>query len=331
MSTFLFFLAAALATTPAVRPPPAQVVGPRGVWAYQHDGGAYSTLAITASAAARTAALNTLAARSVRRFYGTYGDLPVTDPSRVGAWNADLHANGFESQLLLGEAHHLHAGACRDELLDQVLDRLVAYHAVVTPEAAFDAVHLDIEPHAQNTTVSCDGPQPAWGSLGGADRAWRLLALYDTAVDVRALLDDAGEHEVRIELDLPFWIDSSPTIDWTVLPAPFDSPEGWYGQLALVADGITLMTYGTTDTTLIRARAAGEAAATPPGFVRVAVNGKERYGGGGIVIWGSPAQFWSAVANLETVSSAAAYEVDLFEYRAVFSPWWLRPVFPSMR
>jgi len=271
---------------------------------------------------------------SVRRFYGSYGDLPtVSHPGRpnVGRWNKALHENGYSSQLLLGAPAHAFAGSeedgCRDSLLRQISTRLLEFHdsfLVWSPSAPqnFDAVHLDVEVHAMNDVVTCDGVSyAAWDDADGAERARRFYSLYETAVAVREYLDAAGAtgphgDPVRLEMDLPFWIDSSGAIDCAGSgnPSPFDSAAGWFEELAGVVDGVTLMTYHEDDLEMVLDRAEGEAGFMYPTPVRVGLNPAYDE------FWGSVEEVLADAMYLDTSTGGSSYRVhavDFFHYKGM--------------
>jgi len=322
---------------PPYRSPPRVSVGARGIWAYQHGGHAtLGTHAIVENYTSRTTAIDAMNEWSVRRFYGSYGNLQTSSPGRnkVARWNQHLHYNGFSTQLLLGEPHHHFPGPeCRGALLDQIQTRLIDFHSSFGfgGRHFFDTLHLNVEPQGQNDAVTCDGIEyPPWPCSpsdpdcedpDGPERARRFYMLYQMAKDVRNYLDWAGVvgpngARMRLEMDLAFWIDSSTSIHWedSGNPEPFNSPEGWYTELDLIVDGVTLMTYHEEDVEDIKARASQEREWMSRRKVRVALN--PAYDD----FLDSRGEWVDMAIELDTFeygSDNPGYAVDLFHYKGM--------------
>mmetsp|Transcript_2835 Transcript_2835/g.4272 ORF Transcript_2835/g.4272 Transcript_2835/m.4272 type:complete len:351 (-) Transcript_2835:1318-2370(-) len=305
-------------------PPLPTSVGARGIWAYQHGGHALGTHAMLETSASRTAAIDDMNPWSVRRFYGSYGTLQTTDEGRyqVGKWNEELHDNGFSSQLLLGTPSHAFPGSdCRGRLFEQIEERLIEFHeSLLETDGFFDTLHLDVEVHAMNENIICDGIEYIeWDLADGPERARRFYMLYQTAWQVRNYLDWNGVVgpsgiQMKLEMDLPFWIDSSDDIDWAGSgnPAPFDTPMGWFTELSTVVDSISLMTYHEDDLSLICTRASQERDWMDPTPVRVGLN--PAYDDD---LWESKLEVLTAAMGLDTFTSDCGFAVDIFHYKGM--------------
>jgi outer membrane protein TolC len=101
--------------------------------------------------------------------------------------------------------------------LSRFIDAVAAFNASY-PEAAFDAVHLDVEPHAL----------PDWRQ---AKRAAQLLARYIDMLDEARPLTRA--HGLALYVDAPYWL-----INRSVDGIPFVT------HLRPRVDGVVLMSYG---------------------------------------------------------------------------------------
>eukprot|EP00548_Thalassiothrix_antarctica_P006328 CAMPEP_0194143526 /NCGR_PEP_ID=MMETSP0152-20130528/12689_1 /TAXON_ID=1049557 /ORGANISM="Thalassiothrix antarctica, Strain L6-D1" /LENGTH=392 /DNA_ID=CAMNT_0038842983 /DNA_START=24 /DNA_END=1202 /DNA_ORIENTATION=+ len=306
-------------------PPLPTSVGARGIWAYQHGVDDLGTHAMLETAASRTAAINNMNPWSVRRFYGSYGTLQTTDEGslQVGKWNEELRDNGFSSQLLLGSPRHALPGSnCRGRLAELIQERLIDFHAspLVPHDWFFDTLHLDVEVHAMNENIICDGTEYIeWDLADGPERARRFYMLYLTARQVRDYLDwhgvvDPYGNRMKLEMDLPFWIDSSDDIDWAGSgnPVPFNTPMGWFTSLSSVVDSITLMTYHEDDLTSICTRASQERDWMDPTPVRVGLN--PAYDDD---LWESKGDVLTAAMGLDTYTSDCGFAVDIFHYKGM--------------
>lgn len=208
---------------------PAQAQENRSAWMWTSGSHPYGAGNILGDVAKEAALIRDFEFWGFDRIYTSLGSLPTTNPSVIAHWNAGLDDAGIQSQMLLGEPTWLYPGASRAGLLNIIQTRLIDYNASRTdPREWIDGVHLDIEPHQLS----------AWGSGTNADRRDLLLNLGDTYADVRALLDSAGQTQVKIYADLPVWFDSSAQIGW----APGERDQ-WFADIGNSLEGISMMAY----------------------------------------------------------------------------------------
>ncbi|MEZ6193200.1 MAG: hypothetical protein R3C45_18150 [Phycisphaerales bacterium] len=162
------------------------------------------------------------------RIYTSLGSLPTSNPSVIAHWNAGLDDAGVQSQMLLGDPNWLYP-ASRSGLLNIIQTRLINFNnSHADPREWIDGVHLDIEPHQLS----------AWGTGTNADRRDLLLMLGDTYAAVRALLDSAGQTQVKVYADLPVWFDSSSQIGWAA-----GERDQWFADIGTSLEGISMMAY----------------------------------------------------------------------------------------
>lgn len=201
----------------------------RSAWMWAKSGHPYGAANILGDETKEAALIRDFEFWGFDRIYTSLGNLASTDPSALAHWNAGLDDAGIQSQMLLGEPTWLYPGATRSGLLSIIQSRLIDYNASrLDPREWIDGVHLDIEPHQLS----------AWGSGTNADRRDLLLNLGDTYADVRALLDSAGQTQVKIYADLPVWFDSSSQIGWD----PGERDE-WFDYIGESLEGISMMAY----------------------------------------------------------------------------------------
>jgi len=203
-------------------------VGPRGLWFWSTSSSPYGAYNILGDDALEAETLAGFADWDIGTVYGSYSDLPRDEAEVVAHWNRQLHGAGFESQLLLSDNDWIFA-TTRDDMLDQIDDRLLGFHDVALGSERFDALHLDIEPHGLSE----------WSGASSSDKR-ELLELYlETIEEARDYLDTAGEAALPIEVDLPVWFDSASSIDWD---GDADRDD-WFDRLLTAADSMSMMAY----------------------------------------------------------------------------------------
>ena len=213
---------------------PAQATKHRGVWFWREAGSPWGSDNIVGVPALENQTISFLSSKSVRRVYGSYGDRPVTQASVIAAWNVKLQASGMESQSLMSENTWIFT-ANRPTLLSHITARLLNFNNTPGRTAAekFDALHLDIEPHAL----------PAWSTLTSAQKRSYLLLLRDTYVDVRAHLVAAGQPNFPVYADLPVWFDNLPVDPGDIGWLSAADRDQWFADIAVPLTGITLMPF----------------------------------------------------------------------------------------
>jgi acyl-[acyl carrier protein]--UDP-N-acetylglucosamine O-acyltransferase len=207
----------------------------RGLWHWAQPGTAAGTHAIVGDGAREDHALGQFAAWGITRHYGDYVGRPATEPAAIGAWVSKLHAAGIEAHLVLGDPAWTDP-ATHAFLLGLVDQRVLTYNAGrADPAQRFDAVQLDIEPHA-----AAD-----WSALDDAGRHARVAQLGDTVRMVRAHLDANGGAAIGLTVALPLWFDDLPAALGGAGPVGWPSEaarDDWFG--ALPVDGVAWMAYG---------------------------------------------------------------------------------------
>lgn len=290
----------------------------RGVWMYRHPGNSLGTDHIVGDATEEMTARNNLQADQINRVYGNYGGRPVNDTATVASWNAQLEADGIQSQLLIGDGDDIFPG-CRQEMIQRVQARLIDFNASVTADEQFVALHLDIEPQqykqgaAWPTATTCGQeiqPWAFWDELGSTGRAERYDMLRETLIEVRTYLDANGHMATPIYVDLAPWIDSSSNFDWST-SAVTDGTD-WLTQVAAQVDGMTFMTYERDSASSIDSAVAGESSLNTQ--LRVSVNARERSPLSSTTTWTDLNDMWAVVGDLEA-THCGARPVDLFNYR----------------
>jgi len=301
----------------------------RGLWMYYHRGKEHGLNRIIGDDIAQSIALSNLQFWSVGRVYGSYSNLPITHANEVAYWNKELAQRGIESQLLLGMPTHIFPGSgCREKLLTQLKTRLIDFHngennsPPLQNEQRFSALHLDIEPHQFKTNSYKNPPTCAPTNLywRSSTRAVLFAHLYDTLVAVRSYLDAHGHAQLPINIDLPYWVDSSNNFNWRSTPR-FDSGIDWLTAVSEVVNGMTFMTYANDSAQSIRSKLDGENAALGGANIHPALNAKERKAWSSTITWHSLGQFLSAMEQLEDSASATSYGVDIHNYRYLVTRW----------
>src|SRR3972149_4056990 len=159
------------------------------------------------------------------RIYASVGNTPTNDPTSMARWNASLDNAGMVSQILFG----LVPGS-PTQVANLVQTKLIDFNdSRADPREHFDAVHLDVEPHASST----------WQNGSSAVKRDMLMDLRDTYIAARAQLDNNGYPNVKIYADLPVWYDSASSIGWL----DTNDRDQWFDDIAVPLDGITLMAF----------------------------------------------------------------------------------------
>ena len=253
----------------------------RGVWFWTAPGDPYGAAAIVGDAAAEAAMVADLDRWSVRRVYGSY-DWSGAPDARIAAFHQRLGADRTV-ELLLGENSWLLPATWPG--LDAILQRRIAdFHAATPPDAWFDGVHLDIEPHALAD----------WSALPPSDKRRRLAELAAAYAHVRDWLDTHGFSALTLRSDIATWYDNLPpalggtgSVGWTSVA----DRDYYFQDLCDVLDGVTLMTYERDSVASIQSGAAWERA-NMPCEVRASVD-----------TWVGPGATWPDVEQMITVAS----------------------------
>lgn len=272
----------------------------RSVWFWQETGSPYGAAAIVGNNVLENQAISFLNARSVKRVYGSYGTQPVTHPGVSAGWNAKLQTAGIQSQFLMSENTWIfptnHAS-----LLTKISQRVLDFNNAPgrTAPERFDALHLDIEPHALSE----------WSSLTPTGRRDFLLLLRDTYAAVRQHLTIAGAPGFPVYADLPVWFDRLPTEGGSVGWSSAAERNLWYANIATNLTGISLMAFDQTSFSAISNSVSWELANIAGAVVRVGLEADIGTG-----------QTWATLADfdamLETVEAAfgAGHAVDIQSY-----------------
>ncbi|NOY43110.1 MAG: hypothetical protein GXP26_14920 [Planctomycetes bacterium] len=228
----------------------------RSAWMWKAPTHPYGTANVIGDLAKEAEMISYFGAWGFDRIYASLGDTPLTDPTSIARWNAALDDVGMDSQKLHGivipNPTSL-ANLVQTQLIDFNVSR-------ADPRERFDAVHLDIEPHAS----------AAWQGGTPAERRDLLFDLRDTYVAARSQLDNNGAGEVKIYADLPVWYDSSSSIGWLDTA----DRDQWFADIGVPLDGITLMAF-ERDTLSSITSGVGWEVANFNGEVRVGLNANE--------------------------------------------------------
>ncbi len=228
----------------------------RGTWMWGSASHPYGASNVIGDLPLEDELVSYFGAWGVDRVYASVGSLGISDPTSMARWNAALDDMGVESQKLHGIVTP-NPVSLANKIQTQLIDFNVSR---ADPRERFDAVHLDIEPHAS----------AAWDSGTPADRRNLLFDLRDTYVAARAQLDDNGASEVRIYADLPVWYDSSASIGWLDTA----DRDQWFDDIGVPLDGITMMAF-ERDTLSKITSGVGWEVANFDGEVRIGLNVNE--------------------------------------------------------
>ncbi|MDA7882325.1 hypothetical protein N9A94_08485 [Akkermansiaceae bacterium] len=266
----------------------------RGVWFWGSTtlpgGGSspYGSVALVGDAVAEDETVAFFTTYGVKMVYGSYQNRPVSEPAVIAAWNAKLDAAGVSSQLLL-DGNAVNDPAFMSSLLDKVSNRLINFNNSLADEAEkFDALHLDLEPQG---LALWDGGTPAVKRALLDD----LLTAYQ---DVRAHLDTAGFTGMPIYADIPFFWDKLPVDGGSVGWLTAADRDVWYGDVAAVLDGVSIMTFSKDNFASLDAAIDYERTTGMPGEARVGIQPKV-----------GPSELWLNIGEFNTVmwEAEAAY------------------------
>jgi hypothetical protein len=221
--------------------------GTRGVWAWRDSGDPHGTDAVVGDAAAEADMLAHLQDWGVDRVYGSYGDRAATEPNAIAAWNAQLHAAGIQSFVLMGDPAWTSSRewAFMESLIQA---RLIQFNESRTdPTERFDGLHLDIEPHAAS----------AWSSYSEADKYAQLTLLDDAYAHAHGVIEASSQAGLELHADLPVWFDNLPaalggtgSVGW---PSAADR-DAWFSGIHADIDRLSMMAYEMDDDTVILSR-----------------------------------------------------------------------------
>lgn len=222
----------------------------RGTWFWRDTGDPHGAGAVVGDATAEAATLASFGELGVRRVYGSF-DWLNDSATTIAAWNADVHAAGGTSFLLLSENTWIDPSTWAD-LEDLLQARLLDFDAA-HPGGRFDGVHLDIEPQGLD----------AWDTADAGTKRLLLDDLADTFAFVRATLDAGGAADVPLYADLPVWFDNLPADGGSVGWADAADRDAWFDALAASLDGVSLMAFERSTLSLIDSGVSWELANVP--------------------------------------------------------------------
>lgn len=278
---------------------PAQATKHRGLWFWQDSGNPWGSEAIVGSLGLENSTIAFFTSHWIKRLYGSYGNRPVSEPAVIAAWNAKLQAAGIESQVLFAQ-HNWIFPADRPTLLTHITNRVINFNSAPGRTAAqkFDAIHLDLEPHAL----------AEWSGLTSAQKRSYLLDLRDTFVDVRAHLTAAGLPNFPVYADLPVWFDNFPPdpsgIGWL---SAVDRDQ-WFNDIAVPLTGVSLMAFERETFSLINNGVTWERTNITGAVVRVGIQPKIPE------TWADVPAFNNMMETLETAYGTGG-AVDIENYR----------------
>jgi outer membrane protein TolC len=131
-----------------------------------------------------------------------------------------VHDREVKVHALLGENTWIYPEVRKD--LFEIVDRIIAYNEKTVSKSRFDAVHLDIEPHAM---MDWKGNEKS-----------KLSLLVETYRDVREKINTGAPH-IELWVDIPDWYDQ---IDLNLLQ-----------EIYSTVDRVVVMAYGKLDSKLI--------------------------------------------------------------------------------
>jgi len=204
---------------------------PRGIWWWASASHPWGVDQVLGDNNKETQALQFLKAWNFGRVYCSFSSQTRANPAVIRAWNTKLHTAGISSQLLLSENTWIIPQDRSNLLTVHIQPKLIDFNAATTNTAQrYDALHLDIEPHAL----------PQWGTNTPAGRKDLLFQLRDTFQAVRTYLDQHGAADIPVYADLPVWYDQLPTpVGWNSTA----ERDAWFAALGQSLAGISLMAY----------------------------------------------------------------------------------------
>lgn len=242
----------------------------RGTWFWHTDG-------VLHDQADYDAATDTLVAQEITSVYNSFSDGELGAPSpAIGVWNNALDLFGIRSDLLIGENNLL----CRPDDLDQRIQAFVDFQDAHEAGQRFDGLHLDLEPHALDSSV-CPG-YSSWDETSQEDRAYMLGTNFTYILrSIREKLEDSGQGDTRVIADLPVWFDQlyDPENNTGIWNTSADR-DTFFPNIASSVDGVTLLAYCRGNADSIESSVEGEIAALPDDFhTRLGLNAEETVGG----------------------------------------------------
>jgi len=155
----------------------------RGLWVWQTE--------LALSKQERSFFLSFLQARKIQSvFLFVSKDLLRNEPERVREFLRFAHQKGIEVHALNGEPTWIFEGD--RSFAQEFITAVRRYHDKVLPEEQFDALHLDVEPHAL----------PNWNS----GERMQLVEHYVEFLDWAAF--QVVETSLSLVIDIPYWFDS---------------------------------------------------------------------------------------------------------------------------
>jgi len=269
----------------------------RGVWFWSDPESPHGTHRVVGDPVAEETALAQLKRWEIKRVYGAYGDRPKTAPAVIARWNQKLHQAGLISMLLISENSWIFPEK-RPRLLERLQQNLLDFNRTqASPQARFDAVHLDIEPHALSE----------WKSSTPIEKRRYLRHLRDTFAEARRYLDSRGGADIPLYADLAVWYDDVNVIGWDTRA----ERDQWFKDIAGSLAGVTVMAYERRDLAAIEQDIALERAFFGP---RMTIGLNADIGSG--LTWPDFAGFLRMINRVETVYGTG---VDIESYSSFMS------------
>jgi hypothetical protein len=258
----------------------------RGVWCWKNPS-PYGLNFIIGSNDLQNAAVAEFKLWGISHVYGSYGDQLKTVPGQAALanWNALLHSNGIESQLLISDT----SWGSGD---NNILVLMINFNKAQPPASQVKAVHLDIEPWGL----------ASWPTDNKYNDLVNLAAVYQL---VRTELDTNGLTAVPVYADLADWLDNLSSINW-----PSSSVrDQWYSDILQTLAGITLMAYQQPTLTRIQNVVSWEMT-NHPGVVRVGIDA------GVGETWSDLNAFATVAGQVESIYTDSA-GVDIYDFITV--------------
>lgn len=274
----------------------------RAVW-WWHGSTRWSASEITGNQHKEDAFISELNRWGFDVVYGSYSRLPENEPDRIAAWNIKLVRAGISSHLLLSDNDWIYPEH-RTNLLNLVQTKLIDFNSAQTNTAArFKGLQLDIEPHTS----------AAWKNGDETTKQELLGLLLATFVEVRQLLDEAGEYATPVSAALPVWWDSSASV-WEDEEGVFNTlaRDDWFNRLGSNVAEICLMAYERDSLAHISSGVQWEVDSYS-GAVRIALNadigpGKE---------WESFSAFTNIINEVETAFNGQTAGMAINSFRHI--------------
>jgi hypothetical protein len=268
----------------------------RGVWFWQSPDSPYGSSSVVGNATLEDQTITRMKSWGITTVYGAYSSHGNIPPAALRAWNRKLAKCGIASYLLLSETDYFFPEKWSDAS-DVVLKNVVEFNRQSSPDERFIGVAFDIEPH-----ILRGSPYgPSWKDTDPKRRREYLADFLTFFQKTRALLDQHGASDVRIEASLTTWYSRlGGKIEW----GSTADRDQWFAQLARVCNRVSIMDFETPSTAVILDRVHDEVDLLH-GHARIALRanlGKE---------WKSTADFWGALHTIETDTHQS---VDIQDY-----------------